>query len=62
MENVSLAWVLLMVGIQVVSRAVWEGLNYSVPRLVRSVKRIFQFIRRVKSPISVQIIIHVNFD
>lgn len=62
MENVSLAWVLVMVGIQVVSRAVWKALNYATPLLMRSITKTFQMIRRVKLPVSIQITIHVNFD
>ena len=62
MESNSLAWVVVMVGIQVVSRIIWRFLTYAVPLFIRSLTKATQIIRRVSFPFSIHINIHVNFD
>lgn len=62
MENISLAWVIVMIGIQVVSRIVWRLVTYVAPLMKTSLTNTLQMLRRVKFPVTIQIIIHVNFD
>lgn len=60
--DISFAWVLVMVGIQVASRIIWRVLTSMTPVFIRSLTKAIQMLKRVKFPVSIQIMIHVNFD
>jgi hypothetical protein len=62
MEKVSVAWILLMIGIQVGSRVIWQFFTYTTPLAVQYLARIARLLKRVKFPISIHVKIHVNLD